>query len=75
MEGHAMSNFKPIGPDDVTDLAGLPRRFDAHCAEYKQDVADVKHLLRRLLDRMDKHVDDDRERFEQLERAVTALAG
>jgi hypothetical protein len=62
-------DWKPPTADDVTDLALLPRRFDALVFEVRDGFRSVADKLERILDHMKQTARD----LDDLDRRVRTL--
>jgi hypothetical protein len=61
--------FRPVRPEDVTDLALLPRRFDMFAAEVKAGFELLGNKLLPAMERVEHAITDLAARVTALEKA------
>jgi hypothetical protein len=60
--------FNPVKAADVSDLAGLPRRFDAFAAEIRTALELLTTQLLPAINRINDRLDDDAIRLNRIEK-------
>lgn len=65
--------FQPVTRDDVTDLAGLPMRFDRFAAEVRTNFELIGHQIMSMLKKHDELLIDAHQRISSNEMEIQKL--